>query len=125
MELSAATVLERMRVFPGERKTPREDTSGGAVAAPGRERWLAPDKAKHLGVSFVASLGLAVWLRDRGMAESDCAGWAGSAVFSLGVFKEVALDRHHPPSKASWQDVAANLVGVACAGLVWTWVREP
>jgi uncharacterized protein YfiM (DUF2279 family) len=80
---------------------------------------MAKDKAKHFGLSLAGSLGLAAWLRSRGMAESDCPGWAGASMFSLGVFTEVAFDRHRPGSAASWKDAAADLAGVVAGGLIW------
>jgi len=89
------------------------------LAVRSRESWFARDKAKHAGFSFLGTLGVAGWLRHEGMAESDCTGWAGGTVFSLGLFKEVAMDRHDSGSRASWQDVVANLAGVLGAGLIW------
>ena len=118
---AAAEALESMEVsfFDGE--------ANGRVAraGSGRDIWFARDKAKHAGFSFLGTLGLAAWLRYEGMAESDCPGWAGGTVFSLGLFKEVAMDRHDPRSRASWQDAVANLAGVLGAGLIWGLAERP
>ncbi len=115
LKQAAWEALEEMR-FPPFEMFARPPERGTLKT----ERWMAKDKARHFGLSLVGSLGLAAGLRSEGMADSDCPGWAGASMFSLGVFKEVALDRHHPGSAASWRDAAADLAGVLAGGLIWT-----
>lgn len=104
--------------------------SGGEPGKPiprraASEKWLARDKALHFGLSFALVLGGAAGLQELGMAERDCPTWAGGSVLSLGIFKELAFDRGGRESRASWQDVAADLVGVIAGWYAWDAATKP
>jgi uncharacterized protein YfiM (DUF2279 family) len=83
------------------------------------DRWVARDKAQHLGWSLAGTLAAAAAFSSLGMAECDCGPWAGGSILSLGIFKEIAVDMNRPGSRSSWQDVVANLTGVIGGWLIW------
>jgi hypothetical protein len=90
-------------------------------AGSGRSRALRipADKTRHAVGSLAGTL-LGAWgLREAGMAEDDCGPWAGAAMLSVGLFKELALDRPDPRGDGSWGDAAADLAGVLAGVVLW------
>ncbi len=93
-------------------------SDAGVGSGCGADAWLARDKARHAGYSFIGTLAAASVLGSLGMVEADCAPWGAASVFSLGLFKEAAMDWGEMGSRASWRDGVADLAGVLAAWLI-------
>lgn len=84
------------------------------------DRWLAPDKAKHLAVSAcLAGLFYQSGRHFMGLGAGDSRQTASVATLAIGISKEIR-DRGHPGSSASWRDLAADGAGVLAGLLVFS-----
>ncbi len=95
--------------------------AGGEFLAPldtldqaATDRWIARDKAYHVGVSFGLALGAHVALTEgMGMEPELAAPLAGGMALSVGLAKELLDSRRAYKPLFSWRDLAADAVGVA------------
>lgn len=84
------------------------------------DRWLGPDKALHLGASFLGTVSTQYVLTSKGgMSEDAALPISVSLVLSAGLVKElVDANRPHDPL-FSWKDLTADAVGILLAiGLI-------
>ena len=80
------------------------------------DRWIARDKAYHVGVSFGLALGTHVALTEgAGMEPKWAAPLAGGLSLGVGLAKEVMDSRREYRPLFSWRDLAADAVGVGLA----------
>lgn len=82
--------------------------------------WLGPDKALHLGASFLGTVSTQYVLTSKGdMSEDGALPISVSVVLSAGLVKElIDANRQHDPL-FSWKDLTADAVGILLAiGLI-------
>lgn len=79
-----------------------------------RDRWLAMDKAKHVGGSMLWTVSTQYVLVVKGdVSDAHALPWSVASAASVGVAKEV-YDRYRgPTAHFSWKDLAADAVGIA------------
>lgn len=105
---NAGVFSSALREVP--RRVARLDTT------PPRDRWIAPDKAKHLGGSFLLALGGQYVFENKAGLERDPAlALSVGTGAALGVGKELYDWRRGPASDFSAKDLAADGVGIILA----------
>lgn len=92
-----------------------------SAAPPPADRWLARDKAMHLGASFGIALGgYLVLTEGAGLDRTPARPLAAGAALAAGLAKEYADERRTRHPLFSWKDLAADAAGVALALAVTT-----
>ena len=80
------------------------------------DRWLAPDKLEHFGVSaYLSALCYEIYHDFYSNGEKSSLYFSCGLTFSLGLGKEI-YDRRRPDGKFSYKDLVADFLGIA-AGL--------
>jgi uncharacterized protein YfiM (DUF2279 family) len=80
------------------------------------DRWLAPDKLEHFGVSaYLSALSYGIYHDFYRNGEKSALCFSCGLTFSLGLGKEID-DHRRPDGKFSYKDLVADMLGIA-AGL--------
>ncbi len=85
------------------------------------DRWLAPDKARHLLASAFLC-GAAFWTLHHHLEQSSRTSLKTAVLFtfSLGAAKEIR-DSFAVKGCSSWKDLAADLAGIILGGILLAW----
>jgi putative lipoprotein len=80
------------------------------------DKWLAPDKLEHFGVSaYLSALCYEIYHDFYNNGEKSSVYFSCGLTFSLGLGKEI-YDQRRPDGKFSYKDLAADFLGIV-AGL--------
>lgn len=95
-----------------------EDCSSDKV--PCGDRLLGPDKALHLGASFLGTISLQYVLTSKGqMSEGAALPISATTALSAGLIKELIDANREQDPHFSWKDLTADAVGILLAiGLI-------
>ena len=80
------------------------------------DKWLAPDKLEHFGVSaYLSALSYEIYHRFYNNGEKSSLYFSCGLTFSFGLGKEIH-DQRRPDGEFSYKDLVADVLGIA-AGL--------
>lgn len=83
-------------------------------------RWLGPDKALHLGASFLGTVSMQYVLTSKGgISEGAALPISAATTLSAGLIKELIDANREQDPLFSWKDLTADTVGILLAiGLI-------
>lgn len=94
----------------------KTESGGSALKPPPQDAWLSMDKAQHVVISFLWTLGTQYTLVNKvNLSEQQALPWSIGSSALAGLTKEAFDAQRRPNGLFSYRDLVANALGISLA----------